>query len=446
MIDRAHAIASRPDVIFTSFGDMLRVPGLARRSARRCESRGADVRVVYSPLDARRASRASNPDRQVVFFGIGFETTAPGQRHGRLPGEAAGRRRTSRCWSRTCSCRRRSRRSCRRPATACRASSGPGHVCAVMGYARVRGALRSATACRSSSPASSRSICSRASCWPCASSRTGAPTVENQYARAVVARRQPRGARPRSSRSSRSATASGAASARSRSRATGSATSTASTTPRSASRSTRSTRSESATCISGLVLRGLKKPSRLPGVRARVHAAAPARRDHGVGRGRLRGLLPVRPLPERRARDDRHEEHADPAQGARERRRRRCASSTQNAEALERCVRRARRARSAPAGACGSWATAARPATRSTSPSSSCTRSSRSGARCPRSALTVDTATLTADRQRQRLLARLRRAARAAGAPARRRARHLDLGRVGQREPGAASARASSGC
>jgi hydrogenase expression/formation protein HypD len=74
-IDRAHAIASLPDVIFTSFGDMLRVPGshgdlLARKS------RGADVRVVYSPLDALAIARA-NPERRVVFFGIGFETTAP---------------------------------------------------------------------------------------------------------------------------------------------------------------------------------------------------------------------------------------------------------------------------------------------------------------------------------------------------------------------------------
>ena len=74
-IDRAHAIASRPDVIFTSFGDMLRVPG-SRGDLLTLKSRGADVRVVYSPLDAVRLARA-NPDKRVVFFGIGFETTAP---------------------------------------------------------------------------------------------------------------------------------------------------------------------------------------------------------------------------------------------------------------------------------------------------------------------------------------------------------------------------------
>lgn len=75
MIDRAHAIASRPGVIFCSFGDMLRVPG-SRGDLLELKSRGADVRVVYSPLDAVNLA-ASQPDRQVVFFAIGFETTAP---------------------------------------------------------------------------------------------------------------------------------------------------------------------------------------------------------------------------------------------------------------------------------------------------------------------------------------------------------------------------------
>jgi hydrogenase expression/formation protein HypD len=74
-IDRAHAIARTPDVIFTSFGDMLRVPG-SRGDLLGLRAAGADVRVVYSPLDAVALARA-NPDRRVVFFGIGFETTAP---------------------------------------------------------------------------------------------------------------------------------------------------------------------------------------------------------------------------------------------------------------------------------------------------------------------------------------------------------------------------------
>ena len=75
MIDKAHAIAARPEVIFCSFGDMLRVPG-SRADLFRLKSRGADVRIVYSPLDCLTIAQA-NPDRQVVFFAIGFETTAP---------------------------------------------------------------------------------------------------------------------------------------------------------------------------------------------------------------------------------------------------------------------------------------------------------------------------------------------------------------------------------
>ena len=75
MIDRALAIAAMPDVIFCSFGDMIRVPG-SENDLFRVKSEGGDVRVVYSPLDAVAIARA-NPDKQVVFFGIGFETTAP---------------------------------------------------------------------------------------------------------------------------------------------------------------------------------------------------------------------------------------------------------------------------------------------------------------------------------------------------------------------------------
>jgi len=74
-IDRAIAIAGRPEVIFVSFGDMLRVPG-SEADLLSVKARGADVRIAYSPLDALRLAR-NNPDRQVVFFAVGFETTAP---------------------------------------------------------------------------------------------------------------------------------------------------------------------------------------------------------------------------------------------------------------------------------------------------------------------------------------------------------------------------------
>ena len=74
-IDRALAIASRPDVIFTSYGDMLRVPG-STKDLFAVRAQGGNVRIVYSPLEAVQIAEA-NPEKQVVFFAIGFETTAP---------------------------------------------------------------------------------------------------------------------------------------------------------------------------------------------------------------------------------------------------------------------------------------------------------------------------------------------------------------------------------
>jgi hydrogenase expression/formation protein HypD len=74
-VDDAVAIAGQPSVIFTTFGDAMRVPG-SRKSLLQAKADGADIRIVYSPMDALKLARA-NPSRQVVFFGIGFETTMP---------------------------------------------------------------------------------------------------------------------------------------------------------------------------------------------------------------------------------------------------------------------------------------------------------------------------------------------------------------------------------
>ncbi|MEZ4412161.1 MAG: hydrogenase formation protein HypD [Gemmatimonadales bacterium] len=74
-IDKALTLAARPDVLFTSFGDMLRVPG-SECDLQQVRARGGDVRVVYSPLDALELA-IKHPDKQVVFFAVGFETTAP---------------------------------------------------------------------------------------------------------------------------------------------------------------------------------------------------------------------------------------------------------------------------------------------------------------------------------------------------------------------------------
>jgi hydrogenase expression/formation protein HypD len=74
-VDEGITIAERPEVIFTCFGDMMRVPG-SKGNLLEVKAQGADIRMVYSPLDALRIAR-ENPDREVVFYAIGFETTAP---------------------------------------------------------------------------------------------------------------------------------------------------------------------------------------------------------------------------------------------------------------------------------------------------------------------------------------------------------------------------------
>jgi hydrogenase expression/formation protein HypD len=131
MIDKAHSIARRPDVIFTSFGDMLRVPG-SESDLLVLKSRGADIRVVYSPIDALKIARAT-PDKKVVFFAIGFETTAPGNAMAVWQAQKQGIKNFSVLVSHVLV----------PPAIASILQSpfnrvqgflGPGHVCTVMGY------------------------------------------------------------------------------------------------------------------------------------------------------------------------------------------------------------------------------------------------------------------------------------------------------------------------
>jgi hydrogenase expression/formation protein HypD len=130
-IDRALAIASRPEVIFTSYGDMLRVPG-SGRDLFSVRAGGGDVRVVYSPLEAVQLAEA-NPDKQVVFFAIGFETTAPANAMAVLQAKERGIQNFSVLVSHVCV----------PPAIEAILSSktnrvqaflAAGHVCAVMGY------------------------------------------------------------------------------------------------------------------------------------------------------------------------------------------------------------------------------------------------------------------------------------------------------------------------
>jgi hydrogenase expression/formation protein HypD len=88
LVDKAVALASRPDVIFASYGDMLRVPG-SDRDLFAVKAGGGDVRIVYSPLDALEIAR-KNPQKTVVFFAIGFETTAPANAMSVLQAKAQG--------------------------------------------------------------------------------------------------------------------------------------------------------------------------------------------------------------------------------------------------------------------------------------------------------------------------------------------------------------------
>lgn len=131
LVDKALAIAAQPGVIFTSYGDMLRVPGTAR-DLFSVRANGGDVRVVYSPLDAVKIAQA-NPDKEVVFFAIGFETTAPANAMSVLQAKALGLANFSVLVSHVCV----------PPAMHAILGSAhnrvqgflaAGHVCAVMGY------------------------------------------------------------------------------------------------------------------------------------------------------------------------------------------------------------------------------------------------------------------------------------------------------------------------
>jgi hydrogenase expression/formation protein HypD len=131
LIDKALAIAADSGVIFTSYGDMLRVPG-SSQDLFSVRAAGADVRVVYSPLDAVKIAR-ENPDKQVVFFAIGFETTAPANAMSVLQAQSQGLSNFSVLVSHVCV----------PPAMHAILGSAEnrvqgflaaGHVCAVMGY------------------------------------------------------------------------------------------------------------------------------------------------------------------------------------------------------------------------------------------------------------------------------------------------------------------------
>lgn len=131
LIDKALAIASRPGVIFCSFGDMLRVPG-TQGDLFSVKSRGGDVRIVYSPLDAVKLAK-ENPEKEVVFFAVGFETTAPANAMAVYQAERAGVRNFSILASHVL-VPPAMEALLASPACQVQGFLAAGHVCAVMGY------------------------------------------------------------------------------------------------------------------------------------------------------------------------------------------------------------------------------------------------------------------------------------------------------------------------
>ncbi|HWI57870.1 MAG TPA: hydrogenase formation protein HypD [Bacillota bacterium] len=131
MIDKAHAIALRPDVIFCSFGDMLRVPG-SESDLLILKSRGADIRIVYSPIDCLKIAR-QNPDKKVVFFAIGFETTAPANAMSVWQAKRQGIKNFSILVSHVL-VPPSIASILQSPLNRVQGFLGPGHVCTVMGY------------------------------------------------------------------------------------------------------------------------------------------------------------------------------------------------------------------------------------------------------------------------------------------------------------------------
>jgi hydrogenase expression/formation protein HypD len=131
IVDKAIAIASIPEVVFVSYGDMLRVPG-STGDLFRVKASGGDVRIAYSPMDALRLAR-ENPQRPVVFFAVGFETTAPANAMAAWQAKREGLRNFSMLVSHVL-VPPAIRLLLDSPANRVEGFIAPGHVCTVMGY------------------------------------------------------------------------------------------------------------------------------------------------------------------------------------------------------------------------------------------------------------------------------------------------------------------------
>jgi hydrogenase expression/formation protein HypD len=259
LIDKAIQIASRPKVIFCSFGDMLRVPGsstdlLALKAA------GADVRIVYSPLDAVKIARAC-PDQEVVFFAVGFETTAPANALAVCQAREMGLRNFSVLVSHVL-VPPAMEAILSAPGHRVQAFLAAGHVCTVMGideYERIARKYRVPIVATGFEPADILQ-----GIWMCVQQlETGRADVENQYARAV--RREGNAAAQKLMRSVFSVTDRkwrGVGEIRQSGFALSAAFAEFDAETRFGVAGHRA--EESMECISGLILQGLKKPLECP--------------------------------------------------------------------------------------------------------------------------------------------------------------------------------------
>ena len=292
-VDDAIAVAETPGVIFTSFGDMMRVPG-GNGNLLEAKARGADVRFVYSPLDALRIA-VENPDREVVFFAVGFETTAPSTAVTLLQARDRRRDATSACSATTSRSCRRSRPSSSRPTCASTASSAPA-TCRPSSATARTASCPSSTASRSSRPASSRSTSSRPSRCCSLQIREGRCEVENQYTRVVRDEGNPRALRvlaevfelrPHFEWRGLGFISQSALEAAPRVRARG--------TPSCATRCPGVRVADPKACQCGEVLKGVIKPWECKVFGTACTPETPDRHLHGVVGRRLRGVLQLRP-------------------------------------------------------------------------------------------------------------------------------------------------------
>ena len=287
MIDKAVAVASRREVIFCSFGDMLRVPG-STKNLFAVKSEGGDVRIVYSPMEAVALAQRQ-PDRQVVFFAVGFETTAPANAMAVAQARAAGTENFSALVSHVL-VPPAIAAVLQSPANRVQGFLAAGHVYAITGMDEYHPIARQSTS-PSSSPASSRWTSCRVCFCASSNSKAGRAEVVNQYARAFA----PKGIRRRcgwSARSSRRWRGSGGASARSRPAAWPCGRNIASSTPSGGSASRGSSPRSRRSALPAWCCRGTQADG-LPRLRPFLHAGAAAWRPDGLGGRGLRGVLSV---------------------------------------------------------------------------------------------------------------------------------------------------------